>query len=109
MSPAVDSSAREAPVPTDGPTVAIPVLPEDIQPEKVPQSSDDPPVVEDAGEVQSSPSKDGNKDTKVEEDVDFDDSFGPPPLPGIIPKGPISRPVTGGGSKPSMPKPGPKR
>ncbi|KAK0192800.1 hypothetical protein F5146DRAFT_1136624 [Armillaria mellea] len=75
------SGKKEAPVPTDESTVVAPVPAEDIQPEKVTQSSDDPPVVEDAGEVQSSPPKDGNPDTTVEDGIDFDDSFGPPPLP----------------------------
>ncbi|KAK0452422.1 hypothetical protein EV421DRAFT_1898160 [Armillaria borealis] len=82
MSPAVDSSAKEAPEPTDEPTVVVPVPAEDIQPEKATQSSDDLPVVEDAGEAQCSSSKDGNSDTKVEDGIDSDNSFGPPPLPG---------------------------
>ncbi|KAK0237918.1 hypothetical protein EDD85DRAFT_1023088 [Armillaria nabsnona] len=108
MSPAVDSSAKEAPEPTDEPTVVVPVPVEDIQPGGVTQSSDNPPIVEDAGEAQWPSSKDGNSDTKVEDGVDSDNSFGPPPLPGVIPKGPITPSVVGGRPKPGVNKPAPK-
>ncbi|PBK80240.1 hypothetical protein ARMGADRAFT_1172011 [Armillaria gallica] len=111
MSPAVDSSAKEAPEPTDELAVVVPVPVEDIQPETVTQSSDDPPVVEDAGEAQCPSSSDGDSDTKVDEGIDPDNSFGPPPLPGVIPKGPVRGPVAGGPKKPvkEIIKPDPRR
>ncbi|KAK0452420.1 hypothetical protein EV421DRAFT_1731068 [Armillaria borealis] len=96
MSPAVDSSAREALEPTDEPTIFVPVVAEDIQSDKVTQPSDDTPVTEDAGGTQCSLLKDGNSDTKLEDGIDSDNSFRPPPLPGVIPEDPISQPVTGG-------------
>ncbi|KAK0203583.1 hypothetical protein DFS33DRAFT_1383841 [Desarmillaria ectypa] len=96
MSPAVGS--REASTSIDDPTFVVPA--QEIQLENVTRPSDDPPVEEPVGDAdgaQRSLLKPGNLDIKLEDSAgpDPDESFRPPPLPSVIPKGPISPPVIG--------------
>lgn len=55
---------------------------QDIQLDKDTQPSDDTPVIENVSGAQCSLLKDGNSDTKFEDDIDSENSVGPPPLPG---------------------------